>query len=55
MTSATTTPARGMSGGHAGGYGLIVFASAWCLMIIAVNVVALSGLCTFGSSENLAA
>ena len=27
MTSATTTPARGMSGGHAGGYGLIVFAS----------------------------
>ena len=32
MTSATTTPARGMGGRHAEGYGLIVFASVLLLV-----------------------
>jgi hypothetical protein len=45
MTSATTTPARSMGSRHAEG----------TLMIIAVDVVALWGLCAYGSRENLAA
>jgi hypothetical protein len=58
MTSHATRPA-GASGrqaeGH--GYGLVLFASIliWSLMIIAVDVVALYGLCAYGSRENLAA
>ena len=48
MTSATTQPARGTGGRHAEGrgYGLVMFA---------VDVVALYGLCAYGSRANLEA
>jgi hypothetical protein len=68
MTSATVRHARGANRGE--GYGMIVFAAVllnaigqmffipaypfWSLMIIAVDVVALWGLCAYGSRENLA-
>ena len=39
MTSATTTPARGMRGRHAGGYGLIAFAAILLLVIGFFNLI----------------
>ena len=53
MTSATTEPVQGAGGRHAErhGYGLVV----WSLTIIAVDVVALWGLCAYGSRVNLEA
>jgi hypothetical protein len=64
MTSATTQPSWGTrehrAAGH--GYGLVLFTSVllvvigpfWSLMIIAADVVALYGLCAYGSRANLA-
>jgi hypothetical protein len=56
MTSATTHSASG-TGRRAGeGHGLIVFASPfWSLTIIAIDVVALWGLCAYGSRQNVTA
>ena len=62
MTSAIIKPARGAGGGYAEGRGLatgqMFFIPAypfWSLTIIAVDVIALWGLCAYGSRENLAA
>jgi hypothetical protein len=63
MTSAATTTPRG-AGGHRAegrGYGLILFAAIlflpaypfWALTTIATDVVALYGLCAYGSRQNL--
>ena len=51
MTSATTTPSRGASRHRAegNGYGLVAFAAT----IIAMDIVALWGLCAYGSRANL--
>ena len=48
MTSVTTETSRGRRGHRAEG-------SGYGLTIIAVDVVALYGLCAYGSRENLAA
>jgi hypothetical protein len=54
MTSTTTESASGARGYRAESHGLILFASV-LLVIIAVDVVALYGLCAYGSRENLTA
>ena len=48
MTSATMRHARGASRGE--GYGMVVFAA---VLLIAVDIVALWGLCAYGSRDNL--
>ena len=53
MTTATE-PAGGTRRRLGEGHGLVVFASV-LLVIIAVDVVALYGLCAYGSRANLAA
>jgi hypothetical protein len=55
MTSATTKPASGAGGRHAEGRGLGLVMFAAIVLLIAVDVVALYGLCAYGSRENLAA
>jgi hypothetical protein len=50
MTSATERRARGTSRGE--GFAIPAY-PFWSLMIIAVDVVALWGLCAYGSRQNL--
>jgi hypothetical protein len=59
MTPATTEPARITHGRRTEGHGLIMFALPaypfWSLIIIAVDLVALYGLCANGSRISLTA
>jgi hypothetical protein len=50
MTSATTQSARGTGGRRLEGHGPF-----WSLTIIAMDVVAIYGLCAYGSRANLQA